>query len=366
MLNILIVGLGLMGGSLACALKKFGAESTIAGHDADPSVMRRALETGIVDRLEPEGFPGIAGYDLVFLAVPVGRIVSLARLLMGGMSPGSLLTDVGSVKEVIAREIRETLPEGIEYIGGHPMTGSEVQGLDGADPHLFENAVYVLTVDTDSDALVIARERLAGMLRSIGALVVEMPAAIHDEIVTFVSHLPYVAAVSLVNVLKSRFPTVSEALSLAAGGFHDCTRVAACTPDVFRDILAANSDHVVAGIDQLIQELRMTRDTLVEGRKDDLESRLTRAREVRRTLPARHRAYPLAIFDLVVRAEDRPGFLGDLASLLGHHRINIKDFVLMQVRPQEAGTIRLTFHREKDLQEALGVLEEGGYRVTRR
>lgn len=367
--SVLVVGLGLMGGSLAWAFKKFVPGLEVAGVDIDPEVTRAALEKGVIDVTESLDLQRPERYRFVFLAVPVGAIAPIAARIIPRLSPGAVVTDLGSVKGRVHDEVRALIPAGahaVRFIGGHPMTGSEVQGLLGADPHLFENAVYVLTGRNDVDAPDEAFDGLRSLLEKTGAMIVEMPVELHDRVVAYVSHLPYLTAVSLVNTLRRAFTTASEPLGLAAGGFRDGTRVAACSPSLFREILESNGPRVIESLDMLLEELSEARRELVEGLSPELQARLERARELRSTLPQRHRPYPLAAFEIGVQAEDRPGFLGELAVLLGQHRINIKDFVLMHVRELESGTIRLTFERESELERALGVLRDGGYQASRR
>jgi prephenate dehydrogenase len=244
------------------------------------------------------------------------------------------------------------------------MTGSEIEGLDGADPHLYENALWLLTDPSGPPGE--QRDRLRGLLEGIGALVVEIDPTVHDRIVSMTSHLPYLAAVALVNALLDRFPAPKKALELAAGGFLDTTRVAACPPGVFCDILLANREEVLVGLSHLRSSLAKLEADLASGDAEALETTLARARELRRTLPRFRRGFPVSHHELVVRAQDRPGFLGQLASSLGDARINIVDFVLMHVREGEPGTILLAFRTEDDLDCAVRTLEATGFSVYRR
>lgn len=359
--RVLIVGLGLMGGSLGLALRRLGRGVRVAGHDADPAAAPRALLAGAIDDVEPAGFPNAASFDLIVAAVPVGAIAPLLLGLAARAAPGAILTDIGSTKASLHREL-SALPPHVHYIGGHPMTGSEIEGLAGADPHLYENAVWILTGAGDGDA----RARLTELLEGIGALVTPMDAEQHDRIVSMTSHLPYLSAVALVNALQQRFPTPADALALAAGGFLDSTRVASGPPAVYRDIVLTNAANIAAGIDLLIAELARMRESTSRGDGAELAGAFTRARRLRAALPRARRGFPVPFFELVVRAQDRPGFLGEVATLLGERRINIKDFVLMHVREGEPGTILLAFRTEGDLTAALETLSGAGFVAHRR
>ena len=358
--RVLIVGLGLMGGSLGLALRSLGRGVVVGGHDQDAATCARAVEIGAIDHIEPAGFPDLASYQAVFVAVPVRAIPPLLVSLARRAAPGTILTDIGSTKSFVHRELAD-LPAHVRYIGGHPMTGAEIEGIAGADRHLYENAVWILTGDHAPE-----RARLTELLEGIGALVVPMDAAQHDRIVAMVSHLPYLAAVALVNALRDRFPVPAEALALAAGGFLDTTRVAAGPPPVYRDIVLTNADNIAPGIDLMIAELTRLRDAMNAGAGDALAASFARARELRAALPRWRKGFPVPFFELVVQAQDRPGFLGELATLLGERRINIKDFVLMHVREGEPGTILLAFRTEGDLTSALSLLTAAGFGAQRR
>ena len=364
--RVLIIGLGLMGGSLGLALRSLGRGVEVGGFDLDLATATRAKELGAIDDIEPAGFPGLAGYQLVIVAVPVRAIPPLLARIAASASPGTILMDIGSTKAFVHRELAD-LPEHVFYIGGHPMTGSEVEGLAGADRHLYENAVWILTDPRgDEPERVAARNAVTGLLEGIGALVVPMDPDQHDRIVSMTSHLPYLAAVALVNALRDRFPVAGEALSLAAGGFLDTTRVSAGPPPVYRDIVLTNAANIAAGIDLLVAELTRMRDAMTAGAGDALVASFGRARELRAALPRFRKGFPVPFFELVVQAQDRPGFLGELATLLGQHRINIKDFVLMHVREGEPGTILLAFRTEGDLTSALTALSSAGFVAFRR
>ena len=364
--RVLIIGLGLMGGSLGLALRTLGRGVVVAGHDANPATTAKAREVGAIDISEPEGFPNLANYHAVFAAVPVRAIPPLLKELAPRCAPGTILTDIGSTKAFVRRELGQ-LPAHVHYFGGHPMTGSEVEGLAGADRHLYENAVWILTDAGGADAKrAQARDDLTALLEGIGALVQPMEPEQHDGFVSMTSHLPYLAAVALVNALRDRFPKSADALSLAAGGFLDTTRVAGGPPAVYRDIVLTNSGNIAVGIDLLIAELSNMRKAMQAQEGEPLEGAFARARELRSSLPRFRRGYPVPFFEAVLQAQDRPGFLGEVATLLGVRRINIKDFVLMHVREGEPGTILLAFRTESDLLSALDTLSGAGFVAHRR
>ena len=238
-----VIGLGLIGGSIALALRRRGWR--VAGDDHRPGTTRDALGSGVVDtdELLPDA-------DITFVAVPVSSIPTQVERALAATS--GLVTDVGSVKASVVDAIDDP-----RFIGGHPMAGSELDGLHGADAELFSGAVWVLTPRTDADDL--ALSRVSAIIRSIGAEVVALPAERHDEIVAVVSHVPHLAAATLMRLAVDRSEEHGALLRLAAGGFRDMTRIASGRPEIWLDICDENRRAIVDGLGGLIRRLVRTR-----------------------------------------------------------------------------------------------------------
>ena len=245
--RVAIVGLGLIGGSLGLALVP-SRGIKVTGYDWDLATMDRALKMGAVHQVG-ELHQVVAEADIVFLCTPINTIAKMAREIIKFCRPGSVLTDVGSTKQGIVEVFDDFSQYGVWGIGGHPMAGSERQGIAGADQYLFENAVYILTPGRNSPATAI--EKLSSLLRLTGAHIIIMDAKKHDHLVALVSHLPHLVASALVAMLKDE----DEALALAASGFRDTTRVASGDSILWGEILLSNrrrlADQVGIFIDQL-------------------------------------------------------------------------------------------------------------------
>ncbi|MBX3279635.1 MAG: prephenate dehydrogenase/arogenate dehydrogenase family protein [Acidobacteria bacterium] len=262
--HIAIVGCGLIGGSLALALRRagFAGRITASGGSRGPQI---ALERGIIDAVEESFSCGeICKADLVYLAAPIGAILDFLRTRGAQLSPGALVTDAGSTKAEICRTARLHLPEGIGFIGGHPMAGSENAGIEYARADLFDRAVYAIAVNPDSDAEQL--ERMYLLLESIGARALPVDPDQHDRAVALISHLPQLLSTTLAALLGSDVITDigqrTLAQDLAAGGWRDTTRLAGSSFGVWRDILMTNTSNISSALDNLISELESVKTAL--------------------------------------------------------------------------------------------------------
>lgn len=271
------MGVGLVGGSLAWSVKARGLAEEVIGVECDRASALRAVERGIVDRVATLA-DGASGADLVVLAVPVGRLEAVARetapLLKGS---ATVVTDVGSVKAPVVTKLEPLFGR---FVGGHPMAGSERSGVEAASSTLFERAQCVVTPTalTDSDAL----DLVERMWRWVGASVVRMDPGVHDELVAAVSHLPHLAAVSLVNTAAGSGD--GRALAVAGGGFRDATRIAGGSPELWRDICLMNQGPVLKVLADYTGEVNRLRDLVARGDGPGLLEALTRARKTRERL----------------------------------------------------------------------------------
>lgn len=278
--RIAVIGIGLIGGSLAQACRgKIAARVT--GLDTDPTHRKRAVELGLVD--EAADLPrGAAGADLVVLAVPVGSLAEVAARIAPFLSPGSIVTDVGSVKGALVGEIEGRMPPGTVYVPGHPIAGTERSGPEAASADLFRGSLCVLTPTARTpDAAV---KKVVRLWEGIGARVLMMDPFRHDRIFARVSHLPHVVAYALMGTILELQDGEEELLAFSAGGLRDFTRIAASHPIMWRDILLNNREEVLVALARFRQVL-----TRIEGmiRGEDpvgLVEEFRRARGVREQL----------------------------------------------------------------------------------
>ncbi|MGY4706922.1 prephenate dehydrogenase/arogenate dehydrogenase family protein [Candidatus Bipolaricaulota sp. J31] len=344
------MGLGLMGGSLALATRYALPEVEVVGVDF-PEVLELVQGKAVHRAYPPAELPAaVADAEVVFLATPIRTILELIPRVSRHMRAGAVLTDLGSTKAEICRVAREHVPPGVRFVGGHPLTGAEGRGFRAADPFLFQNAVYVLTPFPGTEQ---AASRLKGFLRALGAIVVEMDPEVHDEVAAYVSHLPQLVAVALVNLVGRR----EGFLEFAAGGFRDLTRVASSPYGIWTDILATNVDKVSAALEEFLSELSRLKRNLGRG----LEEEFVRANRLRAAIPRRAKGFLGDLPRIRVRLPDRPGALAAVAGALGEAGINIKDVELLRVREDIGGTFQIYLGTREDAERAARILSRMGY-----
>ena len=276
-----VAGLGLIGGSLAGALRACGHCSEVLGWARRQDTVQQAQSAGLVDGGSPDLAALVKGVDLVFIAVPLSAFGELLGKLEPALKAGTVVTDVASVKGAVLGLAEQTfghVPAG--FVPGHPLAGSEQSGIGAAREDLFQGRLTVLTPQVNTAPEALARVRAAW--QAIGARVVEMSAAEHDAALAATSHLPHLLAYVLVELLAQRGG--SELLRLSAGGFRDFSRIAGAEPALWREITLANREPLLAILDDYLLALGQTRQQLAAGDGDALEACFRRARALRRTL----------------------------------------------------------------------------------
>jgi len=353
-----VIGVGLIGGSLALAMKERGLAGLVAGHDHDPAAMREALALGIVDAAADSPVAAAAGADLVVVATPVGETVDVLRSVAPHLETGTLVTDVGSTKAATVEGAARLVPGGW-FVGGHPMAGSEREGPAAADPYLFENAYYLLTPTRETNPAALAAAR--NLIRALGARAVLVDPAEHDRLVALISHLPHLVAAALVNTAAAG----EDALPLAAGGFRDTTRIASGPPAVWRDIFLSNRAAVGEALTVFREQLDRLARAVAEGDGDTITEMLTRARTIRAGLPAHGRDYLPLQHEVLVTVADRPGSIALVSDILYQAGLNITDIEIMRVREDGGGTMRLGLESREALEQAAALLQSRGIRVRK-
>ncbi|MEO7429169.1 MAG: prephenate dehydrogenase/arogenate dehydrogenase family protein [Acidimicrobiales bacterium] len=318
------MGTGLIGGSIGLALRRRGWHVT--GDDHDPAHAARALELGALD---------VVGTDdraeITFLATPVQAVVGAALAALEATS--GVVTDVGSVKASILGVVDHP-----RFVGGHPMAGSEQDGVDGADPDLFAGAVWVLTPTAATDDAAYALVR--SVVKDLGADVVALAPDHHDALVAVVSHVPHLTAASLMHLADERSTEHRALLRLAAGGFRDMTRIAAGHPGIWPDICAENRDAIVDVLDALVTSLQSVREVVAKDDRAGLLAVLERARSARANLPSRV-ASAGDLCELRVPVPDRAGVLAEVTTLAGTLDVNIADLEIAHSSEGDQGVLIL-------------------------
>jgi prephenate dehydrogenase len=315
-----VIGLGLIGASIAAALSERGWK--VNGEDRDPVIAAEAIERGLIAEigLEPSA-------EITFVAVPVAAISEQVERALNETQ--GLVSDVGSVKAAICSRCLDP-----RFVGGHPMAGSEAEGLDGADPEMFNGAVWVLTPHLDtSDATIATAARI---ITELGAEVVALDPERHDQVVAVVSHVPHLTAAALVGLAADRSLEHQALLRLAAGGFRDMTRIASGRPEIWLDICAANRTAIEATLTQLIDGLAEFRDLVAIEDRSGLHERLIRAREARSNLPGRI-TDPSALSEVRIPIPDRAGAAAEVFTLAGELGVNIANFEVVHMAESNRG-----------------------------
>ncbi len=315
-----VIGLGLVGGSIALGLRERGW--TVSGDDADADVGRVAHDRGVIDAI---GIDDRA--EITFVAVPVMSTADQVKRALADTR--GAVTDVGSVKAAICAAVDDP-----RFVGGHPMAGSELDGLDGAQSELFEGAVWVLTPTASSNDTVFAT--VAGVVASLGAEVVALAPDRHDQLVAVVSHVPHLTAATLMGLASERAEEHAALLRLAAGGFRDMTRVASGRPGIWLDICSENRVAITGVLDQLITGLEEIRDVIGTDDRDELYARLTAARLARANLPNRV-VHPEQLVEVRIPIPDRAGAAAEVFTLAAELSVNIASFEVVHVAESNRG-----------------------------
>lgn len=290
--RVAIIGIGLIGSSLAHATRANGLAGHIAGHDADPDIRRRSEALGLVDSMHDNVGDAVAGADLVIAATPVGACGAVARAIRDHLAPGTIVTDVGSVKGAVIDAMAPHMPEGMHLVPGHPVAGTEHSGPEAGFAELFRNRFAILTPPpgTNEDAVA----RLVAFWRALGSDVEIMDAEHHDRVLAITSHLPHLIAYTIVETAseleteleaKSRdddVVTTREVIKYSAGGFRDFTRIAASDPTMWRDVFLLNKGAVLGMLGRFTEDLTALQRAIRHDDGDALFELFTRTRAIRR------------------------------------------------------------------------------------
>lgn len=280
--KLAIIGVGLMGGSLARALRERDQVGEIVGYGRGIANLDEAIELAVIDHAEISIAAAVEAADMVVVAVPVGSTREVLEALAPAIGPDTIVTDVGSVKQTVVEAARATLgPRFTSFVPGHPIAGTEQSGARAARGDLYESRRVVLTPEPETDPA--ATERVAAMWRAVGAEVVAMPAADHDRVLAASSHLPHALAYALVDMLV-RLDDHRAIFDCAGGGFRDFTRIAASDPVMWRDICLANREPLLALLEQYQENLRLLAEALERADGDWLRETFGRAKRAREGL----------------------------------------------------------------------------------
>lgn len=282
-----ILGVGLIGASLARACKQRKLVETVVGFGRNADNLNKAVDLGFIDSGSTDLKTAVEGADLIVLCTPVGVLVERVREMIPFLAPGCIITDAGSVKGTLVREIDALLSAPLYYVGAHPIAGGERSGIEASSVDLLTGAKCIITptAKTEADAL----ERITEFWSAVGMETVRMDADEHDLIFGALSHLPHVVAFALMNtVAKVRTENHGEVLSLSGGGLRDITRIASSDPVMWRDICLKNKDSIVQLIDQYQESLADIKTMIEKGQSDALKKTFAHANGHRGKLVETH------------------------------------------------------------------------------
>nr|MBO2505959.1 prephenate dehydrogenase [Bacilli bacterium] len=299
--NVLVIGLGLIGGSLALALQK-SPQTKVVGYDISEKTRELANTLNIVHEVSDDVEEAAKKADFIFFGTPVNATLQwMEELKHWELKKNVIISDTGSTKGLIMKKAEELRAQGITFIGGHPMAGSHKSGITAAKPYLFENAYYILTPFEDEDGnKIIALQQL---LKYTLARLVKLNAEEHDHMTAVVSHFPHIVAASLVHQLHEENKKYPMTGMLAAGGFRDITRIASSNPMIWRDITLQNREELIGQMDAWIDEMQRVKKILMENDDASIEEYFKTAKDVRDALPISTGAF-YTTYDLYVDIPD--------------------------------------------------------------
>jgi prephenate dehydrogenase len=351
--KIAIIGIGLIGGSLAKAIKKTKPEIIISAFDR-PQVMQKAKEDESIDIIL-NNYEEAVNSDLIFICLPVDESIKVFEKILPLLKKDQIITDTCSVKKVLEEIWERSGTQGV-YIGGHPMTGKEKSGYDNSDSLLFENAIYILTDGRNSEE---QTTKLSSLLEALGSRVTFLDAATHDKIVAEVSHLPQLVATSLVNTVTHNDNL--NILNFAAGGFRDMTRIASSPFVVWEPIIKKNKEKILNALDSLRLELDNIEKSIIDDDYKALADKFESARVRRDVIPKNTKGFISQLYDVFIYVKDQPGEMSKISTALFEAKINIKDIEVLKMREGTGGTFRLAFDNEKDAKRAKKIIESIGF-----
>ena len=281
--KVCIVGLGLIGGSIGLAIKRSNISNQITGYARSNSTLERAIELGLVDSVKDNLKDAVNNSDLVILATPLSTFRELVEEMNPFLKKGCIITDTGSAKLTVIEDLKDILPNGVEFVPGHPIAGTEESGPDAGFAELFDNRWCILTPTEDNN--INAVDLVRGFWESIGSKVEIMDAMHHDKVLAITSHIPHLIAFNIVGTANNLANvTEKEVVKYSAGGFRDFTRIAASDPKMWSDIFTYNSDAVLEMLDLFSNDLAKLKAAVIKKDSDLLFSNFEKTREVRKNI----------------------------------------------------------------------------------
>lgn len=360
-LHIGFIGLGLIGGSIARALKEKHPDCTVTAYDIESSFVEKAKKDGIVDICAYEIDRIFSPCQIIFLCAPVSCNDANLLTLKKFLSEDTLLTDVGSVKTGIHEQIRKI---GLEkqFIGGHPMAGSERIGYPNSKARLLENAYYILTPTEKTPPE--KTDFMEALVRSLKAIPLILSYSEHDFVTAGISHLPHVISASLVNLVKNSDNEEGIMKLIAAGGFKDITRISSSSPVMWEQICLTNTDNILSLLDRYTDSLKEIREKIAKKEGKEIYGFFDSARAYRESFVDASGGPIKKSYIFYVDIPDEPGAIATIVTLLAFQQINIKNIGITHNREVAEGSLLIEVYEEKDIARAQDILSAKGYAVS--
>ena len=357
------VGLGLIGGSIAKAIKNKYPETRMIAVASKDATCKQACDAGVIENDRNVDLSEFSDCDIIFLCSPVQVNVDYMEKLVKVIGTDCILTDVGSVKGDISKAASR-LGIADQFIGGHPMTGAEKTGFENAREALLENAYYILTAEDDFDKTVL--DEFSDFISSLGPVTLKMKPEDHDHATAAISHLPHVVSASLVNLVKNTDDEFGTCKTIAAGGFKDITRISSSSPVMWQHICLTNKDEILKLLDAYTEELSKFREVIASSDDRGIMDLFTSAKDYRDSLsiPVSHPA--IRVHELYLYVEDKPGTILAALTLLFIADISIKNLDIIHNREFEPGVLRIEFYHEPELLKAYEIYQRNEYDVKLR
>ena len=357
------IGLGLIGGSIAKAIRKFYPDTTIVAYDVNKASLNLAVCENTVDIAAENIDENFSSCDYIFLCAPVQYNAENLLAVKEILSEKCILTDVGSVKTTIHESVQNI---GLEhcFIGGHPMAGSERVGFANSKAELLENAYYILT--PASSVPQEKAERFQQMITGLGAIPLILDCGQHDYVTAAISHLPHVVASCLVNLIRESDSEDGTMRMVAAGGFKDITRIASSSAVMWQQICLTNGQNISSLLTNYIRALTKFRDVIDRQDYDALYQLFDSARVYRDSFENVPSGPIKRSYSINVDIADRAGALAHIVTMLAEQELSIKNIAISHNRESEDGVLRVEFYREDSMRDGVQILENAGYTVHTR
>lgn len=363
MKTIGFIGLGLIGGSIAKTIRKFHPDYRLIAFDKDRSALAEAVSLNVINGICDIEDEQLYNCDYLFLCAPVEFNMEYMEKIKASLGENCILTDVGSVKNVIHEKVTELGLEG-RFIGGHPMAGSERSGFSNSSDHLLENAYYIITPGGE-----VALEKISDfteLISSLGAIPLVITAEEHDFITAGVSHLPHIVASALVNLVNLLDNDAQYMKMIAAGGFRDITRIASSSPVMWEQICLENQKNISTVLDEFIRMLIQIRCSIDNKEADNIFDMFASSKDYRDSIDIIDNSLIPRSYVLYIDVADEAGAIATIATILATEKVNIKNIGIIHNREFEDGVLKIEFYTDAALEQAKVLLTKRNYKICER